>query len=203
MRTKRRRTLLAAVVGLMSVGVAGPAQGQEARLEGRIPAPIRSEIEPLVDRALEGASKGAAGQRIVEAVRRLDRELRSSRDALGLGSSEAEIVAGASALRAGAQPEDLTELRRNRGEQPLTVAAAVLADLVAVGVPVDTAVTAVLALAEGVDDAEYIAFRQNVERDIALGASPVSALGVRLGAAGELAAGNQADRSPPQRPRKP
>jgi len=217
MRTKRRLALLAVLVGLSGIGAAGSAQAQEARLEGRVPEPARGEIdavlaaardagiptEPLVDRALEGASKGADGQRIVAAVRRLDLELRSSRDALGLQSTDAEVVAGASALRAGAQPGDLTELRKSRGEQPLTVAAAVLADLVAVGVPVDTAVAAVLALAEGVDDTEYIAFRQNVERDIALGASPVSALGVRLDAAAEFAAGDQADRSPPQRPRKP
>ncbi len=217
MRTKRRLALLLSLAGAMSAGAVGSALGQEARLEGRIPEPTRSEIdtillnaqaagiptEALVDRALEGASKGADTALILRAVRRLDGELRSSRGALGIQSTEAEIVAGASALRAGAQPEDLSELRRARGEQPLTVATAVLADLVAVGVPVDTAVAAVLALAEGVDDAEYIAFRQNVERDIALGASPVSALGVRLDAAAEFTAGNQADRSPSQRPRKP
>jgi hypothetical protein len=199
----------------MSLNTVTTVRAQEPRLRGRIPDEIRGEIdsilgaarhaaiptEPLVDRALEGATKRAEPGVILHAVRRLEGELRTSRAALGATATDAEIVAGASALRAGAQPNDLTELRRARGGQPLTVATAVLADLVAVGVPVDTAIAAVLTLADGIDDAEYIAFRQNVERDIALGASPVSALGVRLDMAAE--AYNTTDRSPPQRPRKP
>jgi len=40
-------------------------------------------------------------------------------------------------------------------------------------------VTAVLAIVAA-EDADYVAFRRNVERDIALGASPAAALGVRL-----------------------
>lgn len=195
------------------------APGQEPRLASRLPEPFRSEVnaildaaraadlptEPLVDRALEGASKGADGARIVGAVRRLAGELHDARDALGERSSSAEIVAGAGALRAGAAPDDLARLRARRRGRSLTVATGVLADLVAVGVPADTAVAAVLALAELVDDAEYVAFRRNVERDIALGASPVAALGVRLaspGAATDAATaigretGGQAPRKP-------
>jgi hypothetical protein len=131
----------------------------------------------------------------------LNTELVAARDALGDQSSDAEIVAGASALRAGASPEDLTYLRQLRPDQPLTVAAAVLADLVAVGVPLDTAVAAVVALAEQAADAEYIAFRKNVERDISLGASPVTALGVRLEAAADHL--DLGSRNPAPRPRKP
>jgi len=55
-----------------------------------------------------------------------------------------------------------------------------MADLVAAGVPADTAVGAVLALAHDADDADYIAFRRNVQRDIVLGASPAAALAVRI-----------------------
>jgi hypothetical protein len=198
----------------------GQLRGQEPRLEGRVPESVRADIdeliesarmaglpaEPLVDRALEGASKGAAADRILVAVQRLDGELRAARRALGIESTPAEIVAGASALRAGAQPDDLTQLRSVRQQQTLTVAAAVLADLVAVGVPPDTAVAAVLQLAGGAQDVEYMAFRRNVERDIAMGASPVAALGVRLGAAAEaldLAGTNEPTRNNQQRPRKP
>ncbi|MGH7560969.1 MAG: hypothetical protein ACRENB_08110, partial [Gemmatimonadales bacterium] len=92
-----------------------------------------------------------------------------------------------SALRAGARADDLARLRRRRSGSPLTIAAAVLADLVAAGVPADTAVGAVLALAREAEDAEYVAFRRNVQRDIELGASPAAALGVRLRAATEMA----------------
>ncbi len=207
-------SVLALVAGLNAV--AGTAFAQEPRLRDRLPEPARLAIdaildsahaeglptEPLVDRALEGASKGAAADRILAAVQRLWGELRTARTALGLESSAPEIVAGASALRAGADPDDLTRLRELRALQSLTVASATLADLVAVGVPVDTAVAAVIALAEGADDADYLAFRQNVERDIALGASPVTALGVRLGAAAAEAFSN-VDRASPQGPRRP
>jgi hypothetical protein len=199
-------------VMLLALAV-GELSGQEPRFVGRVPDAVRGQVdavvdsaraaglpaEVLIDRALEGASKGATGQHILAAVRRLALELGTARDALGSGSTAAEVMAGASALRAGATARDLAHLRAQRSRQSLTVAAAVLADLVAVGVPVDTAIVAVLALAEGADDTEYIAFRRNVERDIALGASPVAALGVRLDAAAELWG---TDRAPPS-PRKP
>ncbi len=195
-----------------------PASAQELRLQDRVPEEVRASIdavldsarvlgiptEPLVDRALEGASKGASGELILSAVRRLAGELATARDAFGTESTDPEIVAGASALRAGAAPEDLQSLRALRVEQPLTIAAAVLADLVAVGVPADTATAAVIALAIGADDVEYIAFRRNVERDIMLGASPTAALGVRLDAAADvLELSAPGGTSTTRRPRKP
>ena len=143
--------------------------------------------EPLVDRALEGAAKGAAGDLIVRAVVRLAGELQTAHAAFGGGASPGELAAGASAIRAGASQSDLAELRERRDGE-LTVAAAVLADLVAVGVPSDTAISAVLALASGLADSDYVAFRRNVERDIELGATPAGALDVRLRVATEMAA---------------
>lgn len=210
---------LAASAAFLAAGWS-EAAGQEPRLRGRLAEPYRAQVdaildsaaaqrlptEPLVDRALEGITKGADGERIVRAVRRLGRELAAARDALGPRATAAEIVSGASALRAGAAEEDLARLRVLRDRRSVTVAAGTLADLVAVGVPPDTAVAAVLALAASVDDAEYVAFRQNVERDIALGASPVAALGARLAADGFAAAstlestGPQSERPPPRKP---
>jgi hypothetical protein len=184
---------------------------QEQRL-ARLSAAARTQVEavldsarreglptePLVDRALEGASKRADDARIVAAVRRLAGDLGAARDALGTGVSDAEIGAGASALRAGARPGDLTRVRAGRPGHSVTVAVAVLTDLVALGVPADTATLAVLALAES-DDAAYLAFRRSVERDVALGATPVAALTYRL--AGDGLAIIEADAPP--RPRKP
>ncbi|MEJ2240473.1 MAG: hypothetical protein P8X82_19450 [Gemmatimonadales bacterium] len=187
-RTKSR--LVAAFVlatGLSTV--ASQARAQDPRLEGRVPEATRVQIEavldsartrelptePLVDRALEGASKGAPPELILSAVIRLADEMAAASDAMGQASSASEVIAGASALRAGARPDDLAYLREVRGDQPLTVAAAVMADLVAVGVPADTAVAAVI------------------------GASPVTALGVRL----EGAVDALADSPLPQRPRGP
>ncbi len=196
--------------------IAPTLSAQEPRLAGRLPerelAAVNAVLdsaraddlptEPLVDRALEGVSKGAAPALIVQVVRRLAGELRQARAAFGGEASTPELTAGASALRAGASVDDLAELRALRQRHSLTVAAAVLADLVAVGVPADTAVAAVLALADRVDDATYVAFRRNVERDIALGASPVAALGVRLDA--NALSAESLDRAPSATgPRKP
>jgi len=192
------------------------ARAQEPRLVGRVPDAARARIdaildaarvrglpvEPLVDRALEGATKGALAAAIVAAVTRLRDELVVVRGAFGDAASTAELTAGTSALRAGATAEGLARLRKLRPGQPLTVAAAVMADLVAAGVPADTAVGAVLALAHDADDADYIAFRRNVQRDIVLGASPAAALAVRIRLATEALGasdGPQSGGSPPKR----
>jgi hypothetical protein len=199
----------AAVIGFSFVLMAGayaPAVAQDARLVGRLPEAPRAQLEamlanarsaglpaePLVDRALEGVAKGARPELIVTAVTRLLEELRQTRQAFGPNSSAAELVAGASALRAGATSADLARLRKLRAQQSLTIAAGVFADLVAAGVPADTGIAAVLALAPDAADADYIAFRRNVERDVALGASPASSVGARLRAVGEMGDGGMA-----------
>lgn len=138
--------------------------------------------EPLVQRALEGATKRATSDRIVAAVRRLALDLGHARDALGPTTSSPELTAAAAALRAGAPPATLTELRRVRQES-LTVPLAVLTDLVASGVPVDSAAAAVLTLAAKARDADLVEFRRAVERDIALGAPPASATAAAAAAA--------------------
>ena len=157
-------------------------------------------IEPLVQRALEGAAKHAEPDRIVGAVRRLAGELGVARAALGRESSPAELDAGASALRAGVRPEDLTLLRQRRS-QSLTVALAALTDLVVGGVPPDSAAAAVLALAARARDDQIADFRRAVERDIALGASPAAAAAVRVDATVREIAGPGA--SSGTTPRKP
>jgi len=140
-------------------------------------------VNPLVERALEGAIKGAPGTTIASAVRRLAADLGRARDALGPGASPAELDAGAAALRAGAGPDVLTRLRRARGHRPVTMALAVLTDLVARGVPIDTAAKAVLTLAAKARDEDLVDFRRAVERDIAIGAPPAAAASVRVNAA--------------------
>src|SRR5258708_7493531 len=138
-------------------------------------------VEPLIQRALEGATKSAPGARIVAAVRRLALDLGTARTALGTNASGPELEAGVAALRAGATPQVLTQLRTVR-RPPLTMALSVVADLVASGVPADSAAAAVLALAPKARDADLVAFRRAVERDIALGAPPGAATSVRVNA---------------------
>jgi len=134
--------------------------------------------EPLIHRALEGAMKGASSERIVVAVRRLAADLGTARLALGAKATTPELEAGVAALRAGASPAVLTRVREVR-RPPVTMALAVLADLVASGVPADSAAAAIIVLAPSARDAELAEFRRAVERDIALGAPPAAATSVR------------------------
>jgi hypothetical protein len=160
-------------------------------------------VEPLIARALEGASKNAPGARIVAAVHRLATDLATARRALGESSTTTELEAGASALRAGVEPGTLAELRRARPRHPLTVPLAVLADLVARGVPADTAARFVVTLAPATDE-QFVIFQRNVERDIALGAPPIAAAAVRMSAPGGIATdAPMSPPPPPPRPRRP
>lgn len=173
--------------------VAGRAEAQDARLM-RLDRRVQTEVaalvdtarrlgipsEPVVDKALEGAAKRAPNDRIINVVRSRFRELVAARGALGGGAMDAEIIAAADALHGGANPQVITALRMRRPGAPLTIPLAVLADLIARGVPADTASQAVLALAtQPATDAEFAALRDDIERDIAKGAPPAIAAGLR------------------------
>lgn len=173
--------------------VAGRVEAQDARLT-RLDRRVQAEVaalmdtarslgipsEPVVDKALEGAAKRAPNDRIINVVRSRFRELVAARAALGGGAMETEIIAAADALHAGANPQVITALRTRRPGAPLTIPLAVLADLIARGVPADTASQAVLALAtKPGTDAEFAAMRDDIERDIAKGAPPAIAAGLR------------------------
>ncbi len=190
-RSTMRKALFLLLVGVQPAMLAA----QDARLGSRLDPATAAEVsalvasaraaglptEPLVDRALEGASKGAGPNRIVAAVRALARDLTASRAALGAAAIESEVTAGAGALRAGADAGLLTRLRAARPPSAsVTVPLGVLADLVGRGVPADTAARAVLALAQGgATDQDFVALRRNVERDIRAGAPPAIAAALR------------------------
>jgi hypothetical protein len=186
--------MFALLTAALAFGAPVALRAQDARLDSRLDARTRDAVvilidsaraegipsEPLAQKALEGASKHADGPRILTAVRALMRELGDARAALGPASTDAEIIAGASALHAGIAPAALTRMRAARARGSLTVALAVLADLIARGVPGDTATTVISALTvAGAQDAELLRFQQGVEHDIAQGATPSAALGVR------------------------
>lgn len=178
---------------MMLALVAGRVDAQDARL-ARLDRRVQAEVgalvdsarrlgiptEPVVDKALEGAAKRAPHERIVVVVRSRFRELVTARNALGGGAMDAELIAAADALHAGARAEVITTLRTRRPGVPLTIPLAVLADLIARGVPADTASSAVLALATTpATDAQFAALRDDIERDIAKGAPPAIAASVR------------------------
>jgi hypothetical protein len=173
--------------------VAPRVDAQDPRL-ARLDRRVRTEVsmlidsarslgipaEPVVDKALEGAAKRAPSERIIHVVRTRFGELVAARTALGSGPIDAEVIAAADALHAGAGAEVITALRARRPGVPLTIPLAVLADLIARGVPVDTASSAVLALAgTPATDAQFAALRADIERDIANGAPPAISTHVR------------------------
>ncbi len=179
------------------------ASAQDARLSARLDTRTAAAVmrvvdsaraqalptEPLVQKALQGAAKRAPSERVLGAVQELLGELATARSLLGPRSTEAELVAGASALHAGVPGETMALVRTLRGDQSVTVALATLADLVARGVPVQAAVNAVLALMrQGVPDVDLLAFSNQVGRDIAAGAPPAVAARVRSGAPGAAGA---------------
>jgi len=159
--------------------LARSAEAQDRRLADRLDPATASAVqrvvdsaareglptEPLVQKALEGGTLGAPGDRIVAAVGALHGQLGRARQALGGRASEADLTAAAGALRAGLPPAALERLHSLRGDRPLVVPIAVLTDLVAEGVPPDEATRSVLDLArDGRPDDEFMALRERRTR---------------------------------------
>jgi hypothetical protein len=181
-----------ALIGLPSHLVAQDARN--ARLNGKLDIETQAAvmrtldsaqtrglpIEPLVDKALEGATKHAAGPRIEAAVSMLMQRLEAARDALAPNPGPRDIAAGADALAYGATREALTTMRAIRPNGSVAVPLGVLTQLVASGVPVARA-TRVVAdlLRRGARDEQLIALNNDVRSFIASGASPQAALDVR------------------------
>ncbi len=185
---------LSAVVTVMLLASGRQGEAQDARLAAQLDAETRSRvnlvieraraaslpIEPIVDKALEGARKRAPNARIIDAVTTLAARLDSSRVAMGSASTEAELVAAASALQAGVGIDVLTRLRRERSGRSLAVPLVVLGDLVTRGVPRDTASALILLVArEGLGDETLLAIQRDVQRDVRDGAHPATAAAIR------------------------
>jgi hypothetical protein len=138
-------------------------------------------IDPLVGVALEGAQRHAAGPRIARAVQDYLVALRGARAALGSDASAPEIVSGAGVLLAGVPSDVLKQLRSAQPRRSLTVPLVVLADLLARGVPRDTASRAIeSATRANARDEDFTALRRLVEQDIVAGASPAAATMLRV-----------------------
>jgi len=172
-----RRVILLLALGLLLRSPAAAA-AQDPRLESRLDSATRAQVEaalaaargeglptePLVQKALEGASKGAPGPRIVAAVATVLADLRRAREALGLAAAEDELVAAAAALRAGATPSMIGEMRRVAPHGAVAVPLAVFTDLVAGGMAADAAWRSVAELArKGGDDEAFLRLRDRIE----------------------------------------
>jgi hypothetical protein len=152
----------------------------DERIEKRVDARIRGPVaaladsleregvpaEQLIDYALEGTGKGGSPQAILNGVRKWARDLRRARQLLGPNATEAELSAGAQAIRAGVNESQLERFRDARKEIRLAAALA-MTYLVKQGVPADTASTVLVNMAlASASESEIVALQDQIERDI-------------------------------------
>jgi hypothetical protein len=187
------RSLAVFAVTLLPLRLAAQ-EPRAARLDGKLDGETRAIVlrtldsartrglptDPIVDKALEGATKKAAGPRIQAAVSSLFGRLEAARTALAPNPGPRDIAAGADALAYGATREALAAMRAIRPNESVAVPLGVLTQLVASGVPVARA-TRVVAdlLRRGARDEQLIALNEDVRSYVAAGASPEVALDVR------------------------
>lgn len=214
---------LTAAVRLAVVFVLAAAPGavyaQDRRLTSRLDTETAAAVSRLVDSvravglpsdalvgvALEGASRRAPSERIVSAVREYASALGAARQTLGDAAASDEIVSAAGVLVAGVAPGVVSSYRAARPSGSLTVPLVVLADLIARGVPADTAADALGdALRGGAADDELSELRRRVERDILAGLRPSAAMAIRTRALPGVQGGAASPlRAKPPRMRRP
>jgi hypothetical protein len=190
-------------LALLGALLPGIILAQDPRLVARLDPATRAPVErladsartaglpsePLIQKALEGASKRAPGPRIVTAVAHVLESLRGARGVLGTDATSDELVAGAASLRAGASPTMLRELQQLSPRDGLAVPLAVLTDLVVSGVTVDAAWRSVERLAQrGARDMEFLELRDRIgEEAVDRPRSRTGAPSLRFAAEGALA----------------
>lgn len=190
----RTPTRLVAVLAGVVLLTAFAALAGDPRLAGRLDERTREAVaavidsarqeglptEPLVDKALEGASKQAAGSVIVSVVRNLVGDLRRAREALGPSSTLRDIEAGADALRAGVHVRELERLRMARTNVRMATALDMVSLLINKGVPADSIAPRVVSLVlASATEEQLLTMRQDIERDISGGVAAVTAASLR------------------------
>ncbi len=139
-------------------------------------------IEPLVQKALEGATKKAPDDRIIGAVSALFKRLATARTILGQSSTTDELTAAAGAIYAGIDSTALVSLQMatavSSKKNPdlhlsLSLELIVLSDMIRRGVPADTATTYVQLFAEeGISDDQLLMLRNHLGRQGDSGQTP-------------------------------
>lgn len=190
MRASRMFVLAGALVLLPAAANVSDDQRLAGRLDDRTREAVMAVLdaarrdglptEPLIDKALEGASKRANGPVIVSVVRGLMGDLKRAREALGPSSTERDVEAGANALRAGVPMRELERLRSARSNVRLAQALNVMSVLANDGVPADSIAPRVVTLVlAGATEDQLLGLRQDIKRDINGGVAPVTAAALR------------------------
>jgi hypothetical protein len=184
---------LSLLLGASVLGAAA-SQSDDQRLLGRLDERTREAVvavveaarkeglptEPLIDKALEGASKQANGSVIVSVVRSLVGDLRRAKDVLGPGSMAKDVEAGATALRAGVPIKELERLSAARANVRVASALDVITILTNDGVPPDSIAPRVVSLVlSGATEEQLVNLRLDIKRDISGGVGAATAASLR------------------------
>lgn len=173
---------------------AGSLSAQDARLTQRLDASAARAVqvlvdsaralglptEPVVQKALQGASMGASADNIVAAARGFVVDLSRARRAFGADAAQDALVLGAAALDAGLTDDQLQTLRRHRERRSFSGALAGVIYLVTRDVPPQESLSLVDAMLNaGLSTTEFISLQRLVEQDVRGGAAPAEAASVR------------------------
>jgi hypothetical protein len=137
---------------------------------------------PIITKISQGVLFHAAPERIVTAAQSVAMRLEDARIALAPKPTAADIIAGGDALSvAGVTKSALQAVRSKSPNRPLAVPLAVLAQLVASGVPATRATEIVTELLKrGASDVQLVALGNDVNSDVGHGARAIASLDVRL-----------------------
>ena len=208
------------------------AQDVRAQLEGRVSPEVQRAVrgiaadaaarglpvDPLVQKAIEGAAKGVLADRVIAAVRALAGRLGEAREAVragGVAAPSGDVVeGGADALNAGIsgrQVSDLVRVSQPPYDPALTLQVA--ATLAALGVPPKQALELVQGMiSAGRSPSDLLGLPGQVQAGVANGATPAQAAAGLARAAGGtppgrtqgwVPPGQTNSRKPPPNPHKP
>ena len=221
------RTIGVALTIVLGVIFAGglAAQDVQARLDRRVSPEVQRAVQgiaadaaahglpvdPLVQKAIEGAAKGVPGDRVVAAVRalagRLGQALAAVREA-GVAAPAGDVVeGGADALNAGFSGRQVSDLVRvSQPPQDPALTLRVAATLAALGVPTTQAFQLVEGMiSAGRSPSDLLGLPGQVQTGVARGATPAQAAAGLARAAGGAPPGRLPDWVPPgqRKPRNP
>jgi len=188
-----KRLWFALVAASLTPVMLAGQQDVSARLAGHVPPAVVAQVQrladtavarglpvdPLVNKALEGAVKGALPDKIVSAVRAVLQQLDLASDALrpvGVTSANA-IEAGAFAIAAGLDSGEVATVARSADRaHPAATALQVVATLVALGVPPGRGVGLVQAtIRSGEPLADLVSLPSRLQAAMAGGVPPAAA----------------------------
>jgi len=221
------RTIGLAATLVLGATLAGglAAQDVQARLDGRVSPEVQRAVQgiaadaaahglpvdPLVQKAIEGAAKGVPGDRVIAAVRalagRLGQAMAAVREA-GVTAPEGDVVeGGADALNAGFSGRQVTDLVRvSQPPHDPALTLRVAATLSALGVPTTQALQLVQGMiSAGRSPSDLLGLPGQVQAGVARGATPAQAAAGLARAAGGAPPGRLPDWVPPgqRKPRNP